>query len=74
MVRAMICMSDSDYIRYIVSSLQLAETCADDAFPAQVELLWSVVGPLSACDRRVALPAHPPTGDQIADGVLRPTN
>ena len=46
----MICMSDSDYIRYIVSSLQLAETCADDAFPAQVELLWSVVGPLSACD------------------------
>lgn len=46
----MICMTEQDYIAYIVTSLQLAETCANDDFPEQVELLWGIVGPLSACD------------------------
>lgn len=49
----MICMTDSDYIDYIVNSLQLAETCADDEFPAQVLLLWGIVGPLSGCDQEL---------------------
>lgn len=50
MVYAMICLTEADYINYIVTSLQLAETCADEDFPAQVDLLWGIVGPLSACD------------------------
>lgn len=46
----MLCMTDTDYIGYIVSSLQLAETCMDEEFPARVALLWGMMGPLSACD------------------------
>ncbi len=46
----MICMTPQDYIRYIVSSLQLAETCDNEDFPAQVAALWGIVGPMSGCD------------------------
>lgn len=46
----MICMTDADYKQYIVTSLQLAEQCINDTFPAQVDLLWSLSGNLSGCD------------------------